>query len=415
MKNFFKSRLLRSMVPYFLLGVLLIIAFFVVSGIGFFTEHISQFWSVVTPFFVGGVIAYILNLPCSTLQKQIEKVRPAHSDNREHVSKGMRSLEAGNRFTGDNFRRLIYRRSRGLSVLALFLIIIALLVVIIMFIAPAVSQSVQIFIRDIEEYERTIRGWIATVESWNLPGMPENLDTELIAAMTGFVGNLDAEGLASTLMDGFGAGARFLFNMILVIISSIYFLIGKDDLKAFVKKAIAAISSGKTNETILTYSQKLNHNFHMYIYTQTIDGIILGTLMTVLLLLIGSPHALLLGLILGFVNYIPYFGSIFGTIFAVVVVAFTQDIPTAAVAAIFMFALQQLDANFIQPKLMGGSFSLSPLLIIISVTIGMAYGGVLGMLVAIPIVAILKDLVDDYVAYREAIKRNPPPREEEYF
>jgi predicted PurR-regulated permease PerM len=309
------------------------------------------------------------------------------------------------------------RRSRGLSVLSLFIIIIILLVLTVNFVVPAILQSVAAFIYEIENFEETFRGWIETVDSWNLPFFQDGIDEELVLGMVDdFFYNLDTEvatGVATTifttLMAGFGVTMRALFNSILIIISSIYFLIGKDSLKEFMKNAIAAISSAKANATILKYSRKLNHNFHMYIYTQTIDGIILGSLMTVLLILFGSPHALLLGLILGVVNYIPYFGSIFGTIFAVIVVAFTQDIPTAAFAAIFMFLLQQFDGNFIQPKLMGGSFSLSPLLVIISVTIGMAYAGILGMLVAIPIVAILKDLVDDYIAYREEIKRNPPP------
>ncbi|MCL2225489.1 MAG: AI-2E family transporter [Defluviitaleaceae bacterium] len=382
MQKFFKSRLLRSMVPYFLLGVLLIIAFRVITGIGFFAEHLGHFWGVVTPFFIGGVIAYILNLPCSAIQRIYQRAN----------------------------HKFLQKRSRGLSVLSLFIIIIALLVLAFNFVIPTVLDSIETFIEEIENYEETFRDWIATVDSWNLPFFEDGIDEELVFAMlSDFIVTLDTEGVAISVMAGFGATARALFNSILIIISSIYFLIDKDNLKGFLKNAISALSSSKTNDTVLKYSRKLNHNFHMYIYTQTIDGIILGSLMTVLLILFGSPHALLLGLILGFVNYIPYFGSIFGTIFAIVVVAFTQGIPTAAVAGIFMFILQQVDGNFIQPKLMGGSFSLSPLLVIISVTIGMAYGGILGMLVAIPIVAILKDLVDEYIAYREELKRNPPP------
>jgi predicted PurR-regulated permease PerM len=388
MKNFIKSRLVRSIVPHFILGVLLIVAFNVISGIGFFAEHIERFWGVLTPFFIGGVVAYILNLPCSSIQRLFMKSK----------------------------NKSVQKSSRGLSVLSLCLIIIAMLMLAITFVVPPVSQSVAIFVEDLENYEQTFRGWIETVDEWNLPFLPEINEELIFGIVSDFVGNLDtdvASSMATSIWDvvmaGFGATMRALFHSILIVISSIYFLIEKDNLKGFMKNAIGAISSDKTNATILKYSGKLNHNFHMYIYTQTIDGIILGSLMILLLLIFKSPHALLLGLILGFVNYIPYFGSIFGTLFAVIVVAFTQDIPTAAVAAIFMFILQQLDGNFIQPKLMGGSFSLSPLLVIISVTIGMAYGGILGMLVAIPIVAILKDLIDEYVAHREELKRNPPP------
>ncbi|MCL2576696.1 MAG: AI-2E family transporter [Defluviitaleaceae bacterium] len=380
MQKIFKSRLLRSIGPYFLLGVLLIIAFRIVTGIGFFAEHIERFWGVVTPFFIGGVIAYILNLPCSAIQRLFGK--------------------ANNRF--------LQTRSRGLSVLALFVIIIALLVLAVNFVVPPVSRSVATFVEELENYEETFKGWIESVDSWNLPFLPDINEELIFAVVSDFIGSIDPDLITTSIIAGFGATARALFSSILIIISSIYFLIEKDNLKSFMKNAVAALTSTKTNTTVLKYSQKLNHNFHMYIYTQTIDGIILGSLMILLLLLFRSPHALLLGLILGFVNYIPYFGSIFGTLFAVIVVAFTQGIPTAAVAAIFMFILQQLDGNFIQPKLMGGSFSLSPLLVIISVTIGMAYGGVLGMLVAIPIVAILKDIIDEYIIYREEIKNNPP-------
>jgi len=127
---------------------------------------------------------------------------------------------------------------------------------------------------------------------------------------------------------------------------------------------------------------------------------------------------LLLGLVLGILNYVPYFGSIVGTAIALVVVAFTQGFGVALILLPIMFFVQQLDGNFIQPKLMGGSFSLSPLLIIVSVTIGGAYAGILGMLMAIPIVAVIKDLLDSFMAYREekkeAEKLMPPPPDEYY-
>jgi len=180
-------------------------------------------------------------------------------------------------------------------------------------------------------------------------------------------------------------------------------------LRAFAMRFIAAVTSEKTNETILKYSRKLNFNFRQYIYTQTIDGLILGGMMTLfLMLVVRSPHFLILGLILGVLNYIPYFGSIVGTALAVVVIALTQGFPTAMWAAVIMFAIQQLDGNFIQPRLMGGSFSLSPLLVIMSVTVGGAYGGIFGMLVAIPIVALFKDIIDSYIDYREKKKKEEP-------
>jgi predicted PurR-regulated permease PerM len=73
----------------------------------------------------------------------------------------------------------------------------------------------------------------------------------------------------------------------------------------------------------------------------------------------------------------------------------------AFIAAIVLFITQQIDGNFIQPRLMSGSFSLSPLLVIVSITIGGAFAGVLGMIAAIPIVAVLKDLLDGILVHHE--------------
>jgi len=380
---------MRSIVPYFLLGVLLIIAFNLIASIGIFATHFSRFWGVISPFFSGAIIAYILNIPCNAIQRLYQRIY------------------IGKREDGGFFRR----RSRALSVVTLLIIVAALIGLVISIVVPAVSGSINAFMYDLERHEETLRGWMQSIEAWNLPAFfPEINQDTIFDFITDFVDTLNMENIVAWLVAGFGTAFSLLFTTILTIVSAIYFLIEKERLTDFMRRMVAAILPEKTNGTILKYTRKLNHNFHMYIYAQTIDGIILGTLMTGLLFIFRSEHAVLLGIILGVVNYIPYFGSIFGTAFAVVVVAFTQGVPTAALAGIFMFILQQVDGNFIQPKLMAGSFSLSPLLVIISVTIGMSYGGILGMLIAIPIVAIFKDVLDEYIEYREQKKRDEPPQ-----
>jgi predicted PurR-regulated permease PerM len=379
---------MRSIVPYFVLGLFLIITYRAVMEIEFFATHINRFWYVLTPFLVGGIIAYILNLPCNSIQRLYLKIN----------------------------NRLIQKRSRGLSVLTLIIIIIILGVIAFNLIVPRIVESIATFAAEAEHYEATFRGWMSTVESWNLPEFLPEIDEEVVLGYAyDFFANLDTDRIASSVMAGFGSAFRALFRGILMAISTIYILLEKDKLKAYTKRFVAAVTTQKTNDSIIKYSRKLNHNFHMYIYAQTIDGIILGSIMTGFLFLFQSPHALLLGLILGIVNYIPYFGSIFGTAFAVSIMALTQGIPTAAVASIFMFIIQQTDGNVIQPKLLGGSFSLSPLLVIISVSVGMAYAGVFGMLVVVPIVAIFKDVLDEYIEHREYQKLNPSLDEETFM
>ena len=128
----------------------------------------------------------------------------------------------------------------------------------------------------------------------------------------------------------------------------------------------------------------------------------------VALIIMGSPYVLLIGIMLWIANYIPYFGSIIATIVAILIVAVTQGITMGIVAAGVLILIQQVEVNIIQPKLMSDAFSMSPLLVIISISIGGAIAGILGMIVIIPIVAVLKDIFEHIVAYREREKFGGP-------
>jgi len=386
MNKFFRSRMIRSMIPYFILAVAVIIAFRVTTEISFFTYSFNRFWGVIAPFLTGAVIAYILNMPCTAIEKLLKR-------------------------TGNKF---IAGKSRAFSILILIIIIIILFVLILNLLIPAIISSILLFIEQFPDYEATVLGWLDTIDNMDLPEFfPDLFDEDYgLAIVNEWVDSFDIAimgNIMEGIIAGFGGMMSMIFSAFLAIVSSIYLLAEQEKLREYVMKFTKAATSESTNNTILKYSRKLNFNFRQYIYVQTLDGMILGTIMIIVLLLFGSDFALVLGLILGVLNYIPYFGSILGTALAVLVVAFTQGIPTAAVAAVVMFAIQQLDGNYIQPRLMGGSFSLSPLLVIISVTVGMAYGGIFGMLVAIPIVAILKDIADSYIEHLEQKKKNPPP------
>jgi len=394
--------MMKSMIPYFILILGAILIFRLTAEARFFSDIVSRFWSVISPFLAGAIIAYILNLPCGALQRLIKKLEKI-------------SLLHENRYLSATVR-FVVRKSRAFSVLLLVIIIILIIVLILNILIPAIGSSITMFRDEIPNYEATIRGWIDNLTAMDLPEfIAEHINEEaIISSILGWATTVDYNAVLDGIIAGFGGFAASLFRAFLAMVSSLYLLVEKDKFKAFVIKLMAAVTSESTNNTILKYSRKLDYNFRQYIFAQTIDGIILGSLMIILLLIFRSPFALILGLILGIVNYIPYFGSIFGTAFAVLVIAFTQGVPTAALAAIFMFALQQFDGNFIQPKLMGRTFSFSPLLVIISVTIGLNYGGVFGMLVAIPIVAILKDILDSYISYREEIKENPPSENDDF-
>ena len=108
----------------------------------------------------------------------------------------------------------------------------------------------------------------------------------------------------------------------------------------------------------------------------------------------------MLGLFIGLFNLIPYFGAIIAVAISVILTILTGGLSKAIEMTIVVIILQQIDANFINPKIVGESLEISPLLVIFSVTIGGAYFGILGMFLAVPVAAVIKLLITDIVDYK---------------
>ena len=116
--------------------------------------------------------------------------------------------------------------------------------------------------------------------------------------------------------------------------------------------------------------------------------------------ILGVKYSILLGFMIGLFNLIPYFGAIIAVGAAIIITIFTGGIGQAALMAVTVIVLQQIDANIINPKIIGDSLSISPLLVIFAVTIGGAYFGILGMFLAVPVFTVIKLLIEEYIEYK---------------
>ena len=112
-------------------------------------------------------------------------------------------------------------------------------------------------------------------------------------------------------------------------------------------------------------------------------------------------YAVLLGFLIGLFNIIPYFGAIAAIVISVIITIFTGGLSQALWLAIVVIILQQIDANIINPRILGASLELSPILVIFSVTVGGSYFGVLGMFLGVPIMALIKLIIDDFITHRQ--------------
>ena len=122
--------------------------------------------------------------------------------------------------------------------------------------------------------------------------------------------------------------------------------------------------------------------------------------MSIALSIIGVRYGILLGCMIGLLNVIPYFGAIIGVAVACIITIFTGGIEQAIIMLIVAIVLQQIDANIIGPHILGEGLKVSPILIIFAVTVGGAFFGVFGMFLAVPVVAIIKIILEDYIEFK---------------
>ena len=366
-KQPFEPPKFKTLIPFLLLAVAIIAAYKIINETNFLLDIVNRIWSIISPFFYGLLIAYILNIPCAGIQKLFGKPN---------------------------------KIKKALSIAIVYLLFGLVIFAVLYLVIPYISNTAYHFVNNFDTYYNSVAEFINYINDLEFFGLSITTD-DIINVVKDF--GLTLENLTASVNMILSVSSS-IFVAFVAFISSIYMLFEKEKFIEFMQKTLKAFCSDSVYDIIIKYSGRLNKNFRQYIYTQTIDGLILGTVATIELYILRSPYAAILGIMLGVVNYIPYFGSIFGSLIAVLIVAFTQGITMGAIAALILLITQQLDGNVLQPKLMGSSFSLSPLLVIISVTVGGALAGIFGMLVAIPIVAVLKDVLDSITYYQEQKK-----------
>jgi len=149
---------------------------------------------------------------------------------------------------------------------------------------------------------------------------------------------------------------------------------------------------------------QVNQVIFSFIAGKGLDSLINGVVVTGALLILDVRYALLLGIIAAIANFIPYLGTLIAMIFIGFITLLTGGVSQAITTTIILLIFQQLDANFIEPRIMKTKLKISPLLVIFSVFVGGAYFGIIGMFLAVPMATILKQIILQYIEHRKAKK-----------
>ena len=195
-----------------------------------------------------------------------------------------------------------------------------------------------------------------------------------------------------------------MFDMFVAIVVSVYILCQRKRLVDAFLRWNHAILSERAYQKISKYFKDGNEIFFRFLTSQIIDALLVGMILTVALLILKVKYAVLLGFMIGLFNLIPFFGAIVAVVIAIIITILTGGIWQATIMAIVVIILQQIDANIINPKIVGDSLSISQLLVIFAVTIGGAYFKILGMFLAVPVITVIKMFVDDFISEREEAK-----------
>ena len=364
---------------YFLLAVAIIFVYKFLDNVTAIGQAINGFFDVIAPFLAGTLLAYLLYIPASRIERGFQKSK----------------------------KKFIKKRARGISVFITYILAIALIILLVNVILPVVIDSVMELVNNFQNY------WNVAMEK--LGALPDDsiLKSKQVEDIVKSIGdsiqNIDFKQYVSTdkitgyIKSVIGV-ANGIFDIFVSFVVSVYILLQRGSIMNFSRKLTMAIFDEKTCDKIGKYVDSTNRIFFKFISGQIIDGIIVGILVTIGMSVIGVKYAVLLGFMIGLFNIIPYFGAIVAVAISVLITLITGGVSQTLIMAIVVIILQQIDSNIINPKIIGNSLEISPLLVIFSVTVGGAYWGVLGMFLAVPVAAVLKIIIDDWIEFKNSKK-----------
>ncbi|WP_227934852.1 AI-2E family transporter [Alkalihalobacillus deserti] len=272
--------------------------------------------------------------------------------------------------------------SRGLAVLLVFFIILFLFTFLLIIGLPAFIKQIQHAFETIPEQISQLERETARIQQQldNLPGPLQQQSQEW---------SVQLEKVGQNVFDQVEAVALFLVKSVfsfIVIPFLVFFFLKDHDL---IQKSTWYLTPRKWRSALKRYIKDVDYTFGSYIRGQLLVSLSVFIISTIGLWVVGVPYPIVLGFFMGIMDLIPYFGPFIGAVPAVVI-AFLQSWQLGMFTIILIFVIQQIEGNILSPLIVGKTLHLHPALIILALLVGVEVGGFIGMLIAIPILAIGK-------------------------
>lgn len=379
----FKS-IKKQITPWLCLSFITVILTAVIFNVSAVLNNIFSFILIFKPLYYGIAIAYVLNLPMKKIENLLHKL----TQNNSHLAKF----------------------NRAMALFITIILSIAFFTILISVIIPKLVDSFTMLFNNITGYVYQITHFFNEI----LENLNIDYDTSS-SAVVQYLYSLDWKNTVANIGNWFGSAAPNIINTSMNIIGSfgtwftafmlsLYLLSSKEYYITQLRKAIAALFKYEHVEFIFSVGYKANQIFSGFIGGQLVEAVILGVLCYIGMLIFKFPFAELISTIVAITSIVPLFGAMFGMAFGCLLILAIN--PFQVILFIIYFQiLQQFEGNVIYPRVVGGSVGISGIYVLLSLVIFGSLFGLLGMLLAVPLTALIYNLISEYINYRLKIKQ----------
>lgn len=364
----------KNMKNIMLLIVFAVLLYVCVQKINSVAEGFMFIVGILIPFVAGGIMAFILNVPMSAIERRLFGTLKQHKGDR--------------------------RAARPVSLVLSILLVLGIILVVMLVLIPELGRTFASISVNIERALQNLQNWgIETfqdnkqIEEW-IQTLEFNWDS-IIQTGIDFLKN----GAGSVLNSTFTVARTvisYLVNFFIGFVFACYILLQKEKLSRQIKKVLYAFLPEKAVEKILDVASLSYRTFSSFVTGQCLEAVILGTMFFVVMSIFKFPYALLVGVVISFTALIPIFGAFIGCVIGTFLIL-VVDPMKALMFVILFLVLQQIEGNLIYPHVVGGSVGLPSIWVLLAVTVGGSLMGVLGMLIFIPLFSVL------YALFRELV------------
>lgn len=352
-----------------IVGIILITYIFLLMNLNIINNFIEKGITLLEPFILGFIIAYLIN----PMMKKIEYIK--------------------------YFQKI--KKRRTISIIISYILVISLITTLLFFIIPSIWVSINDLIKDIPTIGEKIIDWVNNIEDFKLFDKDIKLKEMMTNTLSTTINNLskNTTDYILTIFNYTTSIGKTILNIILGIIISIYMLSQKENFIAQSKKILYAYLPEEKVVKIINTAKTINDKFSNFIISKIIDSAIIGVLCFIGVCFIGNDKKLLISMIIGITNIIPYFGPFIGGI-PCTIIAIADNMTQGIIFGIFIIVLQQFDGNILGPKIMGDKLNLNAFWIIFAVLIMTGILGFAGMLIGVPLFAIIYMFINNDIHKR---------------